>query len=194
MDSVRSKRSARLVAGTALVVALGLAASACGGSSSSSQTTTTSTATATAAWASAVCTSFSSWKASLQRAKASLASEPTNTQFQNAAHQVEVATQGLQSSLKQLGKPPTSTSASAEQSLETLRTDLLDGKKQIQTTLNGSYSSGAELKSAVGSVRTTATSMLNSFSTTIDDLKSLDPGSELEKAFHQTTACDPYFK
>ncbi len=195
MESVRSTKRARLVAGTALVAALVLAASACGGGGgSSSQTTTTSSATATAAWASAVCTSFSAWKASLQRAKASLASEPTQTQFMNAAHQVEVSTQGLQSSLQQLGKPPTATSATVQQSLATLRTQLLDGKKQIQSTLNGSHSSASDLKAAVASVRKTAASMVGAFSATVSDLKSLDPKSELEKAFQQTTACDPFFK
>ena len=193
MESVRSTKRARLVAGTALVAALVLAASACGGSSSS-QTTTTSAATATAAWASAVCTSFSSWKASLQRAKASLASEPTQTQFQNAAHQAELATQGLQSSLQQLGKPPTAASATVQQSIATLRTQLLNGKKEIQSTLNGPHTSASDLKAAVASVRKTAASMVDAFSTTVDDLKSLDPKSELEKAFQQTTACAPFVK
>lgn len=193
MESVRSTKRARLVAGTALVVALVLAASACGGSSSS-QTTTTSAATATAAWASAVCTSFSSWKASLQRAKASLASEPTQTQFQNAAHQAELATQGLQSSLQQLGKPPTAASATVQQSIAALRTQLLNGKKEIQSTLNGPHTSASDLKAAVASVRKTAASMVDAFSTTVDDLKSLDPKSELEKAFQQTTACAPFVK
>lgn len=193
MESVRSTKRARLLTGTALVVALVLAASACGGSSSS-QTTTTSAATATAAWASAVCTSFSSWKASLQRAKASLASEPTQTQFQNAAHQAELATQGLQSSLQQLGKPPTAASATVQQSIATLRTQLLNGKKEIQSTLNGPHTSASDLKAAVASVRKTAASMVDAFSTTVDDLKSLDPKSELEKAFQQTTACAPFVK
>lgn len=193
MESVRSTKRARLLTGTALVAALVLAASACGGSSSS-QTTTTSAATATAAWASAVCTSFSSWKASLQRAKASLASEPTQTQFQNAAHQAELATQGLQSSLQQLGKPPIAASATVQQSIATLRTQLLNGKKEIQSTLNGPHTSASDLKAAVASVRKTAASMVDAFSTTVDDLKSLDPKSELEKAFQQTTACAPFVK
>lgn len=193
MESVRSTKRARLLTGTALVAALVLAASACGGSSSS-QTTTTSAATATAAWASAVCTSFSSWKASLQRAKASLASEPTQTQFQNAAHQAELATQGLQSSLQQLGKPPTAASATVQQSIAALRTQLLNGKKEIQSTLNGPHTSASDLKAAVASVRKTAASMVDAFSTTVDDLKSLDPKSELEKAFQQTTACAPFVK
>jgi exonuclease VII large subunit len=192
MESVRSSPRARPVAGAAVVAALALAASACGGSSSSDTTTTTG-ASATAAWASAVCTSFSAWKASLQRAKASLSSEPTNTQFQNAAHQVTVATQGLQSSLQQLGKPPTGTSASVQQDIATLRTQLLNGKQQIQTTLNGNYASASQLKSAVSSVRKTATGMLNDFTTAVSDLKSLDPGSEIEKAFQQTSACKPFF-
>jgi exonuclease VII large subunit len=194
MESVRSTKRARLLAGAAVVLALALAASACGGSSNSSPTTTTSAADATAAWASAVCTSFSAWKASLQRAKASLASEPTQTQFQNAAHQVQVSTQGLQSSLQQLGKPPTATSATVHQSIATLRTQLLNGKKEIQNTLNGSHSSPSQLKAAVASVRQTAQSMLAAFSTTVNDLKSLDPGSDLEKAFQQTTACAPFVK
>lgn len=194
MEPVRATKRARLLGGAAVVVALGLAASACGGSGGSSQPTTTSAATATAAWASAVCTSFSSWKASLQRSKAALAANPTSTEFQNSAHQVELATQGLQSSLKQLGKPPTATSASVQQSIATLRTQLLNGKKEIQNTLNGNYASASQLKSAVKSVRTTAQSMLADFSKTVSDLKSLDPGSELEKAFQQTTACAPFFK
>jgi exonuclease VII large subunit len=191
MESRSSKR-ARLLGGGAVVVALALAASACGGSSSP-ETTTTTGASATAAWASAVCTSFSSWKASLQRAKASLSSQPTSTEFQNAANQVTVATQGLQSSLQALGKPPTDNTAAVQQAIATLRTQLLNGKAKIQDTLNGNYASASQLSSAVTSVRTTTTGMLNDFTTAVNSLKSLDPGSELEKAFHQTSACDPFF-
>jgi small-conductance mechanosensitive channel len=190
---VDSTKRARLLTGAALVAALGLAASGCGGSSGNDTTTTTTSASATVQWASAVCTAFSSWKASLQRAKASLSSQPTTTEFQNASQQVEVSTQGLQSSLQQLGRPPTETNASVQKSISTLRTELLNGKQQIQKTLNGSFTSKSELQAGVASVKSTATSMLNAFSSTISDLKSLDPGSELEKAFHQTSACDPFF-
>jgi exonuclease VII large subunit len=192
MKSVRSTKRARLLAGAALVAALALAASACGGSGSS-DTTTTNGASATVAWAGGVCTSFSAWKASLQRAKASLGSQPTSTEFQNAAHQVTVATQGLQSSLQALGKPPTATSATVQQDIATLRTQLLNDKKQIQDTLNGNYTSPSQLKTAVSSVRTSAKAMLTSFTSAVDSLKSLDPGSELEKAFHQAAGCEPFF-
>ena len=192
MKSVRSTKRARLLAGAALVAVLALAASACGGSGSS-DTTTTSSASATVAWAGGVCTSFSAWKASLQRAKASLGSQPTSTGFQNAAHQVTVATQGLQSSLQALGKPPTATSATVQQDIATLRTQLVNDKKMIQNTLNGNYSSASQLKTAVSSVRRTAKAMLTSFTAAVDSLKSLDPGSELEKAFHQAAGCAPFF-
>src|SRR5215471_18280579 len=193
MGSSRSRVLARPLAGAAVVAVLVLVASACGGSSNS-ETTTTTGSTAMATWASAVCTSFSAWKASLQRDKASLGSQPTNTEFQNAAHQAVLATQGLQSSLQQLGKPPTGTSATVQQELASLRTELLNGKKRIQTTLDGNYSSASELKSAVASVQTTAAAMLNSFTSTVNNLKSLDPSSEIEKAFHQAVACEPFFK
>jgi exonuclease VII large subunit len=190
MKSVRSTKRARLLAGAALVGALALAASACGGSS---DTTTTAGATATVQWANGVCNSFGAWKASLQRAKASLGSQPTSTEFKNAAHQAEVATEGLQSSLQQLGKPPTTANATAQQSIATLKDQLLSGKQKIQTTLNGNYASASQLKGAVSSVQTTATSMLNSFKSTVNSLKSLDPKSELEKSFHQAAACEPFF-
>src|SRR5690349_10615198 len=137
MESVRFARRARRLGGAALVVAVALAAGACGGSGSSDTTTTTG-ASATVAWASAVCTSFSAWKASLQRDKASVASNPTSTEFQNAAHQAVLATQGLESSLQQLGKPPTATSATVQHSIATLRTQLESGKDKINATLNGS--------------------------------------------------------
>jgi len=193
MEPVRFTRRARRLAGAALVAALALGATACGGGGNS-DTTTTSGASATVAWASAVCTSFSAWKASLQRDKASVASEPTQTQFQNAAHQAVLATQGLQSSLQQLGKPPTATTAKVQQSIATLKTQLQSGKDKINATLNGSANpTPAERRSNIVTVRTTANSMLSAFTSTVTDLKSLDPGSELEKAFHQATACDPYF-
>jgi exonuclease VII large subunit len=187
-------RRARRLSSAVLVAALALGAAACGGSSSS-DTATTNDTSATVAWASAVCTSFSAWKASLQRDRASVAAEPTQTQFQNAAHQAVLATQGLESSLQQLGKPPTATSAKVQQSIATLTTQLESGKDKINATLNGSNNpTPAERRANVATVRTTANSMLNSFTSTVDDLQSLDPGSELEKAFHQATACEPFFK
>jgi small-conductance mechanosensitive channel len=185
-------KRARLLAGAAVVVALGLAASACGGSSSS-DTTTTSGASATVQWANGVCNSFGAWKASLQRAKASLGGSSSSSDLQNAGHQAEVATQGLASSLQQLGKPPTASNAKAQQSIATLRTQLQSGKKKIDSTLSGSYGTPAQVKAAVASVRTTALAMFNSFTSTVNDLKSLDPKSELEKAFHQAAACQPFF-
>ena len=196
MKSVRSTKRVRLLAGAAVVAALGLAASACGGSSGTTTTTAAATAggnSATVAWASGVCNSFGAWKASLQRAKASLGGNPTSSEFQNAAHQAEVATQGLASSLQQLGKPPTDANAKAQQSIATLRTQLQSGKKQIDNTLNGTNTSPAQIKAAVASVRTTALGMQSSFTATVDDLKSLDPKSEIEKAFHQAVACQPFF-
>lgn len=175
-----------------MVTVLVLAASACGGSSNS-ETTTTTGATAMLTWASSVCTSFSAWKASLQRQKASLSSQPTTNEFQNASNQAVLATQGLQSSLQQIGKPPTGTSATVQRELTSLQTDLLNGKKKIQSTLNGNYSTPSQRRSAVASVKTTVTAMLDSFTSTVNGLNSLDPGSEIEKAFHQATACDPFF-
>jgi ABC-type transporter Mla subunit MlaD len=189
-------RFAKLLAGAAVVAALALAASACGGSGGNNDTTTTTATTgnsATVAWASGVCNSFGAWRASLQRAKASLGGSPTSSDVQNAGHQAQVATQALASSLQQLGKPPGGASATVQQSIATLRTQLQSGRKQINDAVSGSLGTPAEVKSAVSSVRTTANGMLNDFTSAVNGLKALDPKSDLEKAFHQAVACQPFF-
>jgi exonuclease VII large subunit len=192
MESVPSTKRARLLAGAALVAALGLAASACGGSSSS-DTTTTAGASATVQWANGVCNSFGAWKASIQRAKASLGDNPSTSDLQEAGNQVEVATDALSSSLQALGKAPTTANAAAEQSIQTLRTQLQNDKKQIDNAVNAHYGSPAQLKAGAQTVKASVASASNSFTSTVDNLKSLDPKSELEKAFHQAAACEPFF-
>jgi exonuclease VII large subunit len=185
-------RRARLLAGAALVVTLSLAASACGGSGSSNTTTTTG-ASATVVWATGICNSFGAWKASLERAKSSLGSSPSSSDLRNAAHQAQVATQALTSSVQQLGPPPTNTNASAQQSIQSLKTQLAADKTKISNTLNGNLGTPAEVTSAVSTVKATVQSMQQSFTSTVNHLKSLDPKSELEKAFHQAKACEPFF-
>jgi len=190
---VRSMKQARLLAGASLVVALGLAASACGGSSGSNNPTTTAGGSATVVWATGVCNSLGAWKASLERAKSSLGSNPSSSDLRTAGHQAQVATQALTSSVQQLGPPPTNANAAAQQSIQSLKTQLAADKTKISNTLNGNLSSPAQVTAAVGTVKATVQAMQQSFTSTVNDLKSLDPGSELEKAFHQAKACAPFF-
>jgi exonuclease VII large subunit len=192
MESARSTKKARLFAGAALVAALGLAASACGGSSSE-DTTTTAGASATVVWANGVCNSFGAWKASIQRAKTSLGSNPSTSDLQAAGHQVQVSTEALRSSLQQLGRAPTTANAAAEQSIKTLRTNLENDKKQIDDVMNEQNPTAAQVRAGAATVKASVKSMSDDFTSTVDNLKSLDPESELEKAFHQAAACEPFF-
>jgi len=193
MEPVRFAKGVRLLGGVAVVAVLALAASACGGSSSSDTTTTTG-ATATVVWANGVCNSFAAWKGSLQRARADLGDDnPSSSDVQNAGHQAQVATQALATSLQTLGPPPTGNTATVQQSIATLRTQLQSGRQKINNTLNGSFTSPAEVKAGAASVQASASQMLDDFTTAVNGLKSLDPGSEVEKAFHQAAACEPFF-
>lgn len=193
MESVRSTKQARLLAGAALVAALALAASACGGSGSSDTTTTADNASATVVWANGVCNSFGAWKASIGRAKAGLGSSPSSSDLQVAGHQVQVATEALRSSLQALGRAPTTANAAAEQSIQKLRTTLKSDENKINDAVDANNTSPAQLKANAATVKASVASMSDSFTSTVNDLKSLDPGSELEKAFHQAAACAPFF-
>jgi hypothetical protein len=189
---MRSARSPKLLVGAAGAAALALAASGCGGSSSS-HTTTTAGGSATVVWANGVCNAFGAWKASIQRAKASVASNPSTSALQAAGHQVQVSTQALFSSLQQLGHAPTQANAAAQQSIDTMRTQLQSDRQKINDATNLKNPTAAEVHAAVATVETSVASMSNSFTSTVKSLKSLDPSSELEKAFHQAAACQPFF-
>jgi len=190
---MKSVRSAKLLAATALVVALGLAAAGCGGSSSSDTTTTAVGGSATVAWANGVCNAFGAWKASIQRAKTSVAGNPSTSALQNAGNQVRVSTQGLFSSLQQLGRAPTQANAAAQQSIDTMRAQLQSDRQKISSATNLTNPTAAQVHAAAATVRTSVASMSNSFTSTVKSLQSLDPGSELGKAFHQAKACEPFF-
>jgi hypothetical protein len=184
-----------LLGGAAVTAALVLVASGCGGSGSG--TTTTSAAggnTAMLTWTTGVCNAFGGWKSSLQRARTSLGSNPSSSEFMQAGHQVEVATEGLRSLLQQLGPPPTATGATVKQSLDSLRAQLQSGRNKIEQTVSANNDTPAAKKAAISTLKTTATGMLDDVTHTVDQLKALDPGSELEKAFHQSAACAPFFR
>src|SRR5262245_13937480 len=189
---MKSVRSAKLLAAAALVVALGLAAAGCGGSSSS-DTTTAVGGSATVAWANGVCNAFGAWKASIQRAKTSVAGNPSTSALQTAGHEVRVSPQGLFSSLQQLGRAPTQANAAAQQSIDTMRAQLQSDRQKISNATNLTNPTAAQVHAAAATVRTSVASMSNSFTSTVKSLQSLEPGRELAKAFHQAKACEPFF-
>ena len=170
-----------------------LAASACGGGGSSSPTTTATTGgTSAEQWANGVCSSFTTWKKSLQSIQTSVTSQPSKAALQKAARQVESATETLAQSLKQLGKPETAQGEAAKKNLDTLATTLQTGMNQLRQTLDNAPSGAAGALSQISALTATLTTMANKLKLAGSNLKNFAPSGELQQAFHQAGACRQY--
>jgi hypothetical protein len=181
--------SSRLLSGVALV-ALVLSAAACGGSGGNNTTTTAAGGTSAETWANGVCSSFTTWKKSLQSIKTDVTSQPSTAQIRQAGRQVESATRTLAQSLKQLGTPDTAQGKAARKSLDTLVTTLDNGMNKLHETLSANSSAG--LLSQLSTIGATLATMASNLSLAGGNLKQLAPDGELQHAFEQASACRPY--
>jgi hypothetical protein len=172
----------------AAVAALVLSTAACGGGGGG-ETTTTAGGLSPLEWANGVCSSVTTWRKSLENAETAVTSQPSRSQLQRSAQQVEDATRTLATSLKQLGPPETAQGEAARKNLDTLATNLQNGMNKLEQTLNSSSSGVAGTLAQVSAITATLSSMAQDLELAGGNLKNLAPGDELEQAFHQASAC-----
>ena len=181
-----------LIAAAIVVLALGV--SACGGGKKSSSTTTG--VSATEQWAGGVCTAFTTWKNSLEGIKSNLksggVSSLSSSELNKAASQVEAATQTLVTSLKNLGKPETANAQTAKTNLTSLQKSLSEGMTTIENALKSAPSSVTGAMTALSTVTTELGKMKTDLTQGVNNLKQIDPGSDLEQAFKQAPSCAVY--
>ncbi|HEY2355348.1 MAG TPA: hypothetical protein VGH79_10670 [Gaiellaceae bacterium] len=175
----------------AVVAAFVLGVSACGGGKKS--TTTTGSSAATAQWASGVCDAFTQWKTSLQTIKSNLTSGgiPSSSDLRQAERDAENATQTLTRSLEKLGAPVTTGGAQAKSELDNLETSLASSMSAIEDALPKNPTM-SDVMSALPTLKTQVTKMANDLSSAAANLKQLDPGGEIEKAFQSSPACSAF--
>jgi len=172
------------------VAALALSASACGGGKKSE----TTAASANAIWAGNVCSVFTAWKTSLQNIKTNLTSGgiPSSSDLRQAGRQADDATKTLVRSLKNLDPPSSTDGETAKATLDTLETNLSNGMSTIEDAVPKNPSM-SDLVTALPTIKAAFTTMAGDVKTAVNDLKKLDPGGEIEKAFHDAPACQVYF-
>ena len=180
-------RITRIALGAIATVALVLSVAACGGGGKNT-TSTTAGGTSAKAWANGVCSSFTTWRNSLEKAKTDFTSQPSEPRLRKTGQDIKRATQTLARSLKQLGTPDTAQGQAAKQSLDAVATSLESGMNKIDQDLK----SGDGLMLQVASIGTTLTSMANSLKLAGSNLKSLAPGAGLQQAVHQAGACKAF--
>ena len=182
---MKSSRTQSLIA---VAASLTFFAAGCGSSGGGSTTTTTS-ASATETWASGVCSSVTTWQASIKSAAGSLASNPTKNGLQTAAGDVKSATDTLASDVKGLGKPDTASGQQAKDSLDKLSTSLQQDVATIENDVKGA-SGVSGLLAAAPKVTATLAAMGTEVKTTFASLQGLDAKGELKSAFASSSACN----
>ena len=165
-----------------------LLAAACGGGGGNPTTSTAAGGTSAEAWASGICSSFTTWKNSLESIKTDVTTQPSESQIRQAGRDFDRATKTLTQSLKQLGTPETAQGQAAKKNLDTLVTTLDNGTNKIDDALS---SSGGVL-SQISTISATLATMAGDLKLAGANLNQLAPSGELQQAFHQAGSCQQY--
>jgi hypothetical protein len=186
-------RAIRLTGCGVLTLVLVVAAAGCGGSGndsgSSAGTTTTSSAGATPldGWASGFCQAVASWQSTVKKTKAKI--DTSQADFNTASQAIYSGSQALLGSLNGLGTPPAPASTQAQDTINTLSTNLKQESGNIQATLATKVSTQSDVNQASAQVRASIAKMNASISTAVSDLKALPDSEGWKKSFQQAPAC-----
>lgn len=163
------------------VVTGALLAAGCGGNGDD-----TSSATA---WADEVCSAMSTWIGSVSSATESLGEGGLSQDgLENAADDVQDATQTLTDELEEAGRPDTDSGQQAETAIEELADDIDENVRELQSAVEGI--SGAEgVLDAISVITGTLSTMANRVGETFEELGQLDAAGELQDAFEESDDC-----
>ena len=167
----------------AAVAALALAAAGCGGDESP-------TASATDEWADGFCTAITTWTDSLQSVTDEFSSASALSQdgLENAANDVQSATETLVDDLRGLGRPETESGDAVESSVDELSTTLESEVANIESAAQGA-SGLTEIPGAITSITASLAAMSTAFSSTLQTIESADADAELRTALEDSPAC-----
>lgn len=166
----------------AATVVCALTLAACGGDDSS-QTSSPSE------WADTLCTDLGQWRSSLQETASSFKGDLSKENAQDAANAVGDATETLVGQIKDLGRPDTQDGQQAQDEVNNLSDELETGSNEIQRAADD-VSSAADVPQAAASITATATRLRTEVTSTLTNLSQLAPGSELQSAVEQSSACN----
>ena len=186
------------LAAVVCVASLALVAVGCGGddesssqtTETSSQTTETSTEAPADEWASGACSALTTWKSDLDEAVQPLTdvSSLSEESVRQAADDAKAATQTLADSMRNLGRPDTSSGEQVQSSADDLVTEIESGANEVEAAVAG-VSTAADIPSAVGTITTTVTAMRTQVDNAVQTLEDADASGELKTAFEDADSC-----
>jgi hypothetical protein len=164
-----------------VVVAAGLAAG-CGGSDEPSATSPTTE------WADGFCTAITTWTNTLQQTGNTITLSPSEETLQQAANDVETATDTLVDELDALGVPTTESGEEMTDAIEQLAKTLDEQVSVIEEAVAAVGPTGPA--AAVPEIEAAFTQMRLASSSTLQAIVGTAAESELADAFEQTDSCD----
>jgi hypothetical protein len=167
-----------------ILVALALLAAGCGGDGNGGDDTLS-----TSEWANEFCGAITTWGESLQSATEPIRGGNVSKEaLQEAADDIQSATQEFTDSLEGLGAPDTEAGQEAKDLLAGLDEELDDDLQQIQTAADNA--SLSNIQSTASTVANTLAAMAQQIATTFEELGRLDAADELEQAFNEADSCE----
>jgi hypothetical protein len=170
--------TARILA-VSVLATTALLAAGCGSSKNAATTTTISTVD----WMNGLCSAASTYRTSVTDAAKSFSSNPSKASLQDAADQVQSATDTFVSTTKSLGKPNTSAGQQAKATVDTLTSGLTEDASTIEDAAGKGVIAGLPV------ITQTLTTAKSQVTTAFNELKGLDATGELGDAFSQATSC-----
>jgi hypothetical protein len=170
---------ARVLALAASLGALALLAAGCGGGGGNGSR-------ATKAWAGDLCSSIKTWQSSMADSVRSLRNMGlSRATLQSTADDVKGSTDAFVNELTGLGQPDTAAGAEAQDTVDTLATDLQGGVDDVETAVKSSSTTAG----AITAVTNTLTTMGNELTSTLTQLGQLDAQGQIADAFKQAGSC-----
>ena len=180
--TLRLRHGVVLVALIVTVLTTSLSAASAGGSSSKSSSDKQ--------WANSVCGAFQDFGQSVQSTLDGLKSaDSLDAAAQQAEQGIESAAKDLQSSLDDLGKPPSSGAKQAQSAVQNLSKQLSNDVDDVKSLLSPPPSTPQEIASTfsqIGSIIQKGVSQTQSTANTLEGIKS-DP--QLKNAFQSASNC-----
>jgi ABC-type transporter Mla subunit MlaD len=141
-------------------------------------------------WADSFCSAATDWTDSLQSTADTLRSGNLSEEsLRSAADDVKSSTSTFVDDVKGLGRPDTESGQRAEELTDGLGDDLDQGAQKIEDTVED-VSDASGVLNAVTVVSGTIQTMSQQVSSTLQQLKQLDPAGELAQGFEDAESCD----
>ena len=169
-----------------LTLAVVSLAAGCGGSSPSGQHRSQAEI-----WADNVCTSISTWRATVSKAKSTLShpADLTASTFKATVREVVDATSTLVTEVGNLGPPGASAGAQAADQLSTLSKELEQEMAVVKKAIGSGAASPSEILADLSTITGALASMSADIKKTVEGLGSLDGAAELKDAFKSSASC-----